>query len=166
LQTIMKVSLKSIFGIKSSARDGSMPDKENLKYDKNVSFYYSNLINSIILFSLTFEELDKLGGPLFNPIFELESEIDYAFTPVLFETIFRNGIIDNSFKSDLLKFKQETDDIPQEIWDWDYLDKNETWILIRQKANELLDKLGIDGRTYKDEYTTVYNNKRHILKKL
>jgi len=140
-------------------------ENEEREYDKHVDFYYTNLINSIILFSLTKTELEKLAGPVFDPMFELESEIDYAFTPVCFEAIFRNGLIDQSFRSDLLTFKKETDDIPKEIWDWEFLDDQMTWVSLRLKANSLLDKLGIASRTYNDDFTTIYDNEGNIIKK-
>jgi hypothetical protein len=81
-------------------------------------------------------------------MFELESEIDIALTPVCFETIFRNKLIDNSFKIELLAFKQETDAIPQNLWDYSYIDTDQAWILVRKKANELLDKLEIKNKAY------------------
>lgn len=81
-------------------------------------------------------------------MFELESEIDYAFVPVCFETIFRNGLITNSFKTELLAFKQETDNIPADIWDWEYIGKHETWLRIKYMATGILDKLGIQNRVY------------------
>ena len=83
---------KSIFGNKKkSSSDLKSKEFNDEYYDKCVDFYYTNLINSLILFTLTTNELEKLAGPAFNPISELESEIDYAYTPVCFETIFRNG---------------------------------------------------------------------------
>ena len=36
-------------------------ENEEREYDKHVDFYYTNLINSIILFSLTKKELEKLA---------------------------------------------------------------------------------------------------------
>ena len=161
----MKLNWKSIFGSKMPSTDNSSIGKEEIEYDKHVDFYYTNLVNSIILFALTIEELEKLGGPAFDPIFELESEIDYAFTPVCFETIFRNGIIDNALKSELLTFKKETDNIPSEIWDWEFIDNHGTWISIRQKANALLDKLGVKSRTYNDDFVTIYDNTGKIIKR-
>jgi len=161
----MMINLKSIFGIKPTATDKSSVDMEEIEYDKHVDFYYTNLINSLILFSLTSEELEKLAGPVFNPMTELETEIDYAFTPVCFETIFRNGIIDNLLKSELLLFKKWTDDISSEIWKWEFIDIHETWVITRQKANALLDKLDVTSRTYNDDYTTIYDNKGNIIKK-
>ncbi len=161
----MKKTLKSIFGIKPSTTENSSVDKEELEYDKHVDFYYTNLINSIILFSLTTEELDKLAGPAFDPMFELESEIDYAFTPVCFDTIFRNIMIDNSLKNELLAFKKETDDIPKEIWEWEYIDNHNTWVSIRKNANILLDKLGVTSRIYNDDFITIYDNDGNLLKK-
>jgi hypothetical protein len=154
----MKINLKSIFGLKSTSADKLSVDKDEFEYDKHVNFYYVNLINSLILFSLTSEELDKLVGPIFNPMTELEMEIDYAFTPVCFETIFRNSLIDNSFKSELLSFKKWTDDIPSEIWDWKFIGNHKIWVTTRQKANALLDKLDVTSRTYNDEYKTIYDN--------
>ncbi len=149
----------------SPQTDNSSFDKGEFEYDKHLDFYYTNLINAIILFSLTSAELEKLAEPTFNPIFELETEIDYAFTPICFETIFRNGLIDKSLKTELLDFKQETDNIPKGIWDLEHLDNHTMWVLVRQKANELLDKLGIQSRTYNDDFTTVYDSKGNILKK-
>jgi hypothetical protein len=140
-------------------------ENDEQEYDSHVDFYYTNLINSIVLFSLTTTELEKLARPTFDPIFELESEIDYAFTPVCFETIFRNGRIDNAFKNDLLSFKKETDAIPTEIWDWEFIDNHETWISLRLKANNLLERLGITSRTYNDDFTTVHDNQGNIIKK-
>ncbi|MBD1366012.1 hypothetical protein IDJ77_19520 [Mucilaginibacter sp. ZT4R22] len=161
----MKINFKSIFGIKEAATKISPEIQEQLKYDEGVDFYYTNLINAIILFSLTSSELDKLAGPAFDPLFELESEIDAAFTPVCFETVFRNNAIDDSLKPELLAFKQATDDIPDNIWDWDCIESDPTWKIIRQKANELLDKLGIQDRTYNEDYITVYDGEGNILKK-
>jgi hypothetical protein len=161
----MKINLKSIFGVKSTATDKSAVDKEVIEYDKHVDFYYTNLINSLILFSLTSKELEKLVGADFNPMTELETEIDYAFTPVCFDTIFRKGLINNSFKTEFLEFKKWTDNIPSEIWDWEYIDNQETWITTRQKAIELLDKLGVKSRTYNDDFIMTYDNEGNIIKK-
>lgn len=125
-----------------------MPKQQ--EYDKHVDFYYRNLINCLILFSLNSDGLEKLAGPVFDPMFELESEFDIAYTPVCFETIFRNKVIDISFKDELLEFKQEIDNMSNEIWDWDFINDHDDWISIRQKANVLLDKLDIESRIYND----------------
>ncbi|MNU49988.1 hypothetical protein D3C71_389440 [compost metagenome] len=132
-------------------------------YDQFVDFYFSNLINSLILFSLSKEDLEKLIAIAFDPIFELESEIDYAFLPVCFETVFRNGKLSQSVKQDLVDFKLKTDAIPREVWDWEYLETHGSWISIRTEANLLLDKIGITHRTYGDDYTTVYDVDGNIL---
>ena len=159
------MSLKSLLGKKTYVTENASVSKVELEYDKQVDFYCTNLINSIILFSLTAKELEKLAGPAFNPMSELEAEIDYAFTPVCFEAIFRNGLMDNSFRSELLTFKKAVDDIPSKIWDWEFIDKHETWILIRQKANTLLDKLDVTNRTYNEDYTTIYDSEGKLIKK-
>ncbi|MGE6220592.1 hypothetical protein ACQKCH_12250 [Nubsella zeaxanthinifaciens] len=161
----MKINLKSIFRIKPTSKDEQTVDKENTDYDKNAEFYYTNLTNSIILFSLTSQELEKLAEPVFNPMTELETEIDYAFTPICFDTIFRKGLIDISIREELLQFKKWTDDIPSRIWDWEFIDNHETWVKTRLKANALLDKLGVTSRTYNNDNETIYDNKGHIIKK-
>jgi hypothetical protein len=152
----LKTNLKLFFKYKTTKN--LKTDNDNIEYDKHVNFYYQNLINSLILFSYPPEILEKLSEPKFDPLFELESEVDYAFTPVCFETIFRNGLIDNSLRHELLTFKSEVDDISSEIWDWGYIDKHEKWISTRQKANSLLDKLGVTIRTFNKGETTFYVN--------
>jgi hypothetical protein len=64
-----------------------------------------------------------------------------------------------------LDFELETDNIPKEIWELEHFDNHPMWILIRLKANILLDKVGIQSRTYNDDLTTVYDSKGNILKK-
>lgn len=142
-----------------------MKKKNEIDYDKNVDFYWSNLINSLKLFSYSRIELESLIEPAFDPIFELESEIDYAFTPILFETIYRNNLIDNDSKSELLNFKQKTDEIPSQIWDWEFLDVEKKWIEVRKSANELLNKLGITDRKYNEKYTTVFDINGIVIKR-
>lgn len=161
----MKINLKSIFGIKSSSTDKSSVDKDEFEYDKHADFYYTSLTNSIVLFSLTSKELKNLAGPVFNPLIELETEIEYAFTPVCLDTIFRKGLIDISIKEELLQFKKWTDDIPSEIWDWEFFDNHENWVATRHKANALLNKLGVTSRTYNFDYTTIHDSEGNIIKK-
>ena len=161
----MKLNWKSIFRSKNPSSELKSEEFNDEYYDKHVDFYYSNLINSLILFTFKTDKLEELAGPVFDPMAELETEIDYAFTPVCFETIFRNGLIDESSKSELLSFKKKTDEIPAEIWEWEFIDNHDTWIEIRKEANELLDKLGVSSRKYTEDYTTVYDNKGNVIKK-
>ncbi|VXB62377.1 hypothetical protein [Chryseobacterium sp. 8AT] len=95
---------------------------------------------------------------LIDPLTELFEELDYAFLPVLFETVFRNKLLDESFKEELLLFKKKVDDIPVELWDWELLDTNETWIKIRIDAENILNKLNIKTRIYNTDYTTIISN--------
>ncbi|MEK6510852.1 MULTISPECIES: hypothetical protein [Myroides] len=142
---MMKINLKSLFCFKKKPKE---EPSGKIDYDQHVDFYYSCLINSIILFALNVSQLDELSEPTFDPLFELESEIDYAFTPVIFETVFRNKRIDILLRQELLEFKKEIDDIPQELWEWEYLNTHQVWNKIRAKANLLLDKLEIIDRNY------------------
>jgi hypothetical protein len=135
--------------------DVGFTEEELLEYDKHVDFYYTNIINSLILYTYNVDQLDEMAPILIDPLAELYEELDYAFIPVLFETVFRNKRINESFKEDLLPFKKNVDDIPVEIWDWDFLDQHETWKNIRIEAEMLLNKLNIETRTYNIDYTTI-----------
>jgi hypothetical protein len=119
----------------------------------------------MILYTFDSAKLYEMAPILIDPLTELYEELEYAFTPVCLETVFRVGLIDNSLKSELLSFKKEVDEVPTEIWDWEFIDKHETWTAIRRKSNVLLDKLGVTSRTYNDDFTTIYDNKGKIIKK-
>lgn len=160
----MKFSWKSIFANKRAVPDSKSVEKDQAEYNKHADFYYTNIINSIILYTYDSEKLDQLAPLLIDPLTELYEELEYAFTPVCFETVFRLGLIDNSLKDDLLTFKKEIDGIPTEIWDWEFLDNNEVWIAIRQKANILLEKLGVMHRTYNSDYLTIFDNEGNVIK--
>ena len=158
----MKFNWKNIFRDKNNY--SSKEEINEAYHDKAADFYFTNLINSLILFSLSASELEKLRGPAFDPIFELESEIDYAYTPVCFEAVFRNKLINTSHKQDLKEFKKRTDNIPSEIWDMDIIDSHDTWISIRKEANELLNKIGVQHREYNDDYTTILDEYGRVIK--
>jgi hypothetical protein len=161
----MKINLKSIFGIKQTSTDISSVGKEEIDYNKHVDFYYKNIINSIILYTYEITKLEQLAPILIDPLTELYEELEYAFTPVCFETVFRLEVIDNSFKNELLEFKREVDNIPTEIWDWEFIDSHETWKTTRNRANILLDKLGVTTRTYNDSYKTIFDKEGNIIRK-
>ncbi|MBB6329541.1 hypothetical protein HNP24_000491 [Chryseobacterium sediminis] len=135
--------------------DEELLQEEKLQYDEHVDFYYTNIINSLILCTYNADQLDGMAPILIDPLTELYEELDYAFIPVLFETVFRNKRIDESLKEDLLQFKNEVDEIPVEIWNWDFLDKHEKWGNIRIESEKLLNKLHIETRIYNTTYTTI-----------
>jgi hypothetical protein len=118
-------------------------------YNNSANLYYENIINTLILFSYSKSELLELAGPLFDPMFELESEITHAFTPVLFESVFRNNYLDLNLREDLLSFKESYDKIENDIWNLDYVDTHPSWINLRNNANVLLDKIEIKHRKYR-----------------
>ena len=167
----MKFNFNSFF---KSKQDKEIPpiteDDDNLgftkieleEYDKNVKFYYTNILNSLIIYTYNVEKLDKMTPILIDPLTELYEELDYAFLPVLFETVFRNKLLDESFKEELLLFKKKVDDIPVEIWDWELLDTNEIWIKTRIDAENILNKLNIKTRIYNTDYTTIISNTEKI----
>lgn len=86
-------------------------------------------------------------------------ELDYAFLPALFETVFRNELINKQFKEELLIFKKKVDNVPKELWDFDIMDVNETWLEIRKDAEDLLNRLNIESRLYNTDYTTIIYKK-------
>ncbi|MEJ5051621.1 hypothetical protein WH221_17465 [Chryseobacterium culicis] len=141
--------------VAENLEDNGFTQEELLEYDKHVHLYYTYMINSLILYTYNVDQLDEMAPILIDPLAELYEELDYAFIPVLFNTIFRNKLIDESFKEDLLNFKKKVDDIPVEIWDWDFLDHHETWKNIRLEAEMLLNKLNIETRIYNTDYTTI-----------
>ncbi len=161
----MKFNWKSIFGSKTLPIDNPPLNKEEIEYDKHVDFYYTNIINSIILYTYDTVKLDEMAPILIDPLTELYEELEYAFTPVCFETVFRVGLIDDSLKGKLLSFKEEVDEIPTEIWDWNFIDNHEIWLATRQKANHLLEALGVTSSTYNEDYTTVLNKEGNIISK-
>jgi hypothetical protein len=132
---------------------------ELTEYDKHVKFYYTNIINSLILFTYNSEQLDKMSPILFDPLAELYEELQYAFTHVLFETVFHNNLINQNFKEELLSFKNKVDEIPSEIWDWEFLDEKENWKLLRSDAEKLLSKMGITSRIYNNNTEHWRSNK-------
>lgn len=125
------------------------------EYDKNVNFYYTNIVNALILYTYNVEQLYEMAPILIDPLTELYEELDYAFLPVLFETVFRNKLINENYKEELLNFKVEVDQIPVELWDWEILDTNEVWYKIRIDAENLLDKLNIKTRIFNTDFTTI-----------
>lgn len=139
----------------NASDDFELTPEELTEYDKHVDFYYTNIINSLILYTYNTEGLDKMTPILIDPLTELYEELDYAFLPVLFETVFRNGLIDMSLKEELLLFKKKVDDAPNEIWDWNVLDIHEFWKNVKIDAEKLLHKMNIETREYNTDYTTI-----------
>lgn len=161
----MKIYLKSLFGRKTTSSDKSFVENEEIEYNKHADFYYTNIVNSLILFTFESVKLKEMTPILIDPLTELFEELEYAFTPDCFETIFRVGKNDSSLKNELLAFKNEVDSIPIEIREYEFIDNHETWIDIRKKSNILLEKLGEKTRIYNDDYTTIYDKKGTVLHK-
>ncbi|HLV51519.1 MAG TPA: hypothetical protein VKY44_06150 [Flavobacterium sp.] len=125
---------------------------ELLEYDKSVDFYYTNLINSLILFTYNSSKLEKMRPILVDPLTELYEELEYAFLPVCFETVFRNKKINREFKEELLNFKKQVEEIPNEIWDYEFIDKYEIWQEVKKSAENILSNIGIEHRVFDEKY--------------
>lgn len=152
-----KQSKSEIINIKN------LEENELLEYDKSVDYYYTNLINSLILFTYNSDELEQMEIILIDPLTELYEEMDYAFLPVCFETVFRNNVIDDKYKNELLSFKKIVDEIPNEIWDYEFIGVNEKWTEIKNNAENLLNKLGVDTRIYNTNYVKIIKNERKMI---
>lgn len=161
--TAIKFFLKSLFGKKTTSSDKPFVENEEIEYNKHADFYYTNIVNSLILFTYESVKLKEMAPILIDTLTELFEELEYAFTPVCFETVFRDGKIENSLRNELLTFKKEVDTIPIEIREYEFIDNHEKWIDIRKKSNLLLEKLGIKTRTYNANYTTIYDRTGTIL---
>ncbi|MEN5058869.1 hypothetical protein [Sphingobacterium kitahiroshimense] len=135
------------------------------EYDKHVRFYYTNIVNSLILFTYKSRELALMASPFFNPMTELYEELEYAYTPVCFETVFRKNLIPIIYKQELLTFKTKVDQMPSEIWDWEYLEEHPSWINIRTDAEEILKKMGILHRVYDYSFTNIISSSGEVIKK-
>ena len=135
------------------------------EYDLHVRFYYTNIVNSLILFTYKSRELELMASPFFNPMTELYEELEYAYTPVCFETVFRKNLIPIMYKEELLTFKTKVDQMPSEIWDWEYLEEHPSWINIRTDAEEILKKMGILHRVYDDSFTNIISSSGEVIKK-
>ena len=142
--------------IKLTRRQKSDSDElKEIPTDKTKDYHYSCLYNSLVLFAATPEYLKSLSGPVFAPIFELETDFDYAFGDFIFEQNFKNGKVNESLRNDLLKFKTKVDKTEPAIWTIEEIETNSIWQDIRNDANLLLDKLGEKRRAYDFGNTTI-----------
>lgn len=101
------------------------------------------------------QELGAITYVLIDPLTEMYEELDYAFTPILFDTVFRNSLIDVKLRETLLNFKKDIAETPAEIWDMGLLDSNNTWLGIRANANKILNDLGVQHRKFNSTYHNV-----------
>ena len=116
--------------------------------EKESKHFYKCIINSLILFASDKNYFESLIGPTFSPMFELETEFDYAFLPVVFENGTKYAGINTDLKNRLLNFKKSVELIPNDLWNWENIFTEEVWIDIRNQSNKLLDDLGVDNRKF------------------
>ncbi|MDH4472932.1 MAG: hypothetical protein QE487_10005 [Fluviicola sp.] len=127
----MKLTWKSLFKNKVSSTENSSVGIEETDYGKHVDFYFTNVINSLILFTYDSVKLEEMAPVLIDPLTELYEELQFACTPVCLDTVVRMELITDSMKDELLVFKKEIEEIPTEIWEWEFLDQHETWLITR-----------------------------------
>ncbi len=117
---------------------------------KEKAFFYSCLLDSLVLFSSEKEYFESVISPIFKPIFELDTEFSYAFLPIVFENACDYGEINEDTKSRLQKFKEAVENLPSEIWRWEALYANNEWLKIRKESISLLEELGEEHRKFED----------------
>jgi hypothetical protein len=122
------------------------------------NFYYSCLYNSLVLFAATPHYLQILDGPGFDVPFEMESEFDYAFREPAFDSIFKSGKVAEELRSELLQFKNEVDELPNALWQWEEIMKNAEWQAVRTHAERLLVNLGETRREYDFSFTKLFES--------
>ena len=83
----------------------------------------------------------------------MESEFDYAFREPAFDSIFRSGKVADELRSELLQFKNEVDELPNALWQWEEIMKNAEWQAVRTHAERLLVHLGETRREYDFSFT-------------
>jgi hypothetical protein len=157
--------LKKLLEILGFRKEGVRTHRDEGKPEaRKVDFYYSNLVNALILFASTPEYLESLDGPIFNALFELETEIDYVYMSVLFNELFTLGLVDEFLRPELESFKTKVDNTSNDLWTWDAIYSNPHWQDLRSDANGLLNKLGVETRIYSEDFTTTIGSDGRILK--
>lgn len=126
-----------------------MPTQDEVQ----AAYYYSCLYNSLVLLAASPAYLEKLAGPTFDPVFELEAEVDYAFRYPAFEEVFTTGKVSELLKEDLLQLKSRVDALPAEAWHWESILSATAWQEIRTAADRLLTQLGEARREYDFSFT-------------
>jgi hypothetical protein len=148
-----------VFLPKKSGEENSVPTKEykpkELTEQEQIEYQYSCLYNSLILFANSVDYLKSLSSPSFDPIFELESEFDIGFSDYTLGKNFENGTIMDDLRQELLDFKKSVTDVPASLWNYESIERHETWNNIRTQANLLLTKMGETRRKYDDHFTTI-----------
>ena len=80
--------------------------------------------------------------PIFEPIDELETALMNGFHKKSLKLFIDKNWITQLQKKELLKFKAHIERIDSEYWNLTDFDNHPDWILARQWANSILQKLG------------------------
>lgn len=106
------------------------------------------IYNSLALFAMSYEDLMKLDGPVFDVEFELESEFEIAFADANIDYLFGNKLLSQNIKEELIGFKAFMEAIPGPLWRVEEFKTNEVWDIVRIKANSMLTLLHISDPDY------------------
>lgn len=120
--------------------DKIMADKQTP--EEIEAWKYSYLYDSLILFSLDYDSLVKMAGPLFNPLGELISCWTYAFEDIYQDVLATKRIKESGVTDQLNKFNAKLISAPDNLWEYDELKNNSFWDEIRREADDILNKLG------------------------
>ncbi|HRI00309.1 MAG TPA: hypothetical protein PK006_04580 [Saprospiraceae bacterium] len=127
--------------------------------------FYTNLLNTLILFSKNKEELQKITKPAFDPLYEMRDGLEYSFSLDCFETIFHYQFIEESLRDELVLFFIEANNLSPDHWKWELIETGELWSKVRAKAELLLQKMNIMSRKYIEDYTISFDEDGNLTNK-
>lgn len=138
-------------------------EQQDTKRDAEI--FYTNLTNTLSMFAKTAVDLKKMSAPLFDPLEEIQVELDYAFSPFCLQILFKELIPNPDLQNELHSFKSEATMLTPDLWDWNHIESHPTWGTLRKKANALLEKLGVESRDYNDDFSISFDSDGQVIKK-
>lgn len=133
--------------------------------NRDAEIFYTNLTNTLSMFAKTAVDLKKMSAPLFDPLEEIQVELDYAFSPFCLQILFKELITNLDLQNDLQSFKSEATMLTPDLWDWNHIESHPAWNALRMNANALLDKLGVESRDYNDDFSISFDSDGQVIKK-
>ncbi len=123
-------------------------DTDRIYTIKEKNHFYNRLLNCFVLYACEEKYFKSFIDLEFQPIFELQSELEYAFMPVVFDTSIRFKNINAKMVDRLIKFKETVEALPEELWEWSELYTRQEWIDIRKEAKDILSTFGEANRKF------------------
>ena len=83
--------------------------------------------------------------------------------PFVLKLFFRNKKINIEHKENLLNFKKEVEKIPNEIWDYEFIDKHEKWQDVKKTAENILNSIGIQHRIFNVKHHKIMDKNGNVI---